>query len=105
MISISVPFIFDHRQLPNEFMGLILRTDIYDLPMEFQNIDTENKYIWAYQRFEIFVDKHVDLIKQKLDNLNITRQEILDALCFGDYNKHKENCKKWESEGKIPSWI
>lgn len=29
---------------------------------------------------------------------------MLDALCFGDFNKHKNMCIKWENDGTIPKW-
>ncbi|HYG37366.1 MAG TPA: hypothetical protein VD908_02050 [Cytophagales bacterium] len=106
VISISTPFIFDNRLIPNEFMGLTVRRGINenDLPDEFKNSDKEIEYIWAYQRFEIFVDNHSDLIRQKLGNIHMTRDEILDAICFGDFETHKTQCKKFEVEGKIPKW-
>ena len=106
VISVSTPFIFDRSKLPQSFMGLDLRDDTAEneMPSEFQNIDGDKEYIWAYQRFENFVDNHGDLIRKKLDNPKMTKQEMLDALCFGDFNKHKAMCIKWENEGKIPKW-
>jgi hypothetical protein len=88
-------------------MGLTVRKGIHenDLPVEFKNIDKEKEYLWAYQRFEAFVDKHVDLIRQKLGNSNMTKDEILDAICFGDFKAHKAQCLKSEIEGKIPKWL
>jgi hypothetical protein len=106
VISISTPFIFDNRLIPDKFMGLIVRKGINenDLPDVFKNIDKEKEYIWAYQRFEKFVDMQGDLIKQKLGNIDMTKQDMLDALCYGNFNTHKANCLKWELEGKIPKW-
>jgi hypothetical protein len=106
VISISTPFIFDRTKLPEKFMGLDLRngTNENEMPMEFQNIDKDKEYIWAYQRFEDYVDNHHDLIRKTLDNPGMTRDEMLNALCFGDFNNHKELCIKWENEGKIPKW-
>ena len=51
-----------------------------------------------------FVDENSDLIKTKLGNPNMTRKEMLDALAFGDFERHKKNCFKWEMEGKIPKY-
>jgi hypothetical protein len=105
LISISTPFIFDRRKLPSTFMGLSLRdgTKEEELPVEFQNIKRGKEYIWAYQRFEDFVDKHSEEIQKKLETY-LTRDEMLDALCFGNFKIHKESCIKWEKEGKIPKW-
>jgi hypothetical protein len=30
------------------------------------------------------------------------RDEILDALCFGDFDAHKQKCERLIREGKIP---
>ena len=50
------------------------------------------------------MDNHTDLIRETLENPKMTREEMLDALCFGDFNKHKELCLSWEKEGKIPEY-
>jgi hypothetical protein len=106
VISVSTPFIFDNRLLPKSFMGLDIRsgTNITDLPKEFQNINPDNEYIWAYQRFEEFVDNNATLIREKLNNPNMTRNDMLDALCFGDFKRHEKQCLAWEAEGKIPKY-
>jgi len=103
VISVSHPFIFDCRLLPQTFMGLDLRSSTYDLPSEFNDIRNE-EYIWAYQKFELFVDRHSKEIQEKLNNHDLTKTEMLDALCFGDFERHKTNCMKWETDGKIPVW-
>ncbi|QNA44823.1 hypothetical protein [Lacibacter sediminis] len=104
VISISTPFIFDRTKLPKKIMGLDLREGITELPKEFQDINDDKEYIWAYQRFEEYVDNHADLIRNVLSNPEMKQQEMLDALCFGDFNSHKEKCIEWEKEGKIPKW-
>jgi len=106
VIFISTPFLFDRTKLPDKFMGLDLRDGTAEdvMPIEFQNIDQEKEYIWAYQRFENYVDTYADLIRKTLDNPKMTREEMLDALCFGNFNEHKEMCIKWENEGTIPKW-
>jgi len=107
VISISTPFIFDNRLIPKTYMGYVVRsgTQETNLPVEFRNIYSEKEYIWSYQRFERFVDSNEDLIRTKLNNPTMTRDEMLDALCFGDFKKHRESCIKSEEEGKIPKWI
>lgn len=105
VISISTPFIFDRTKLPRKFMGLDLRDGIVELPEEFQNINGHNGYTWAYQRFEEYVDNHASLIYARFANKEMTKDEMLDALCFGDFNRHKEKCIEWENEGKIQKWV
>ena len=85
VISISAPFIFNRTTLPKRFMGLNLREGIAELPKEFQYL-------------------HADIIRDVLNNPEMKREEMLDALCFGDFNSHKEKCIEWEKEGKIPKW-
>ncbi|MBK8087574.1 MAG: hypothetical protein IPK31_06320 [Chitinophagaceae bacterium] len=104
VISISAPFIFNRTTLPKRFMGLNLREGIAELPKEFQYLNSDKEYIWAYQRFEEYVDNHADIIRDVLNNPEMKREEMLDALCFGDFNSHKEKCIEWEKEGKIPKW-
>ena len=106
VISVSTPLIFDHRELPKKFMGLPIRNSVstYEMPPEFQITDNENEYIWAYQRFEAYVDNNADIIRSKLGKPDMTRDEMLDALCFGDFRRHKEMCIDWENKGKIPKW-
>lgn len=86
-------------------MGLDLREGVAELPKEFQNLTSDKEYIWAYQRFEEYVDNHADLIRDVLGNPEMTKEEMLDALCFGDFNSHKEKCIEWEKEEKIPRWV
>ncbi len=106
VISISTPFIFDHRLVPKEFMGVVIRNGIEEnkLPEDFQNIDEGKEYIWAYQRFEDYVDSNSGLILKTLDQTEMSKEEMLDAICFGDYNLHKQKCEQWELDGKIPKW-
>lgn len=106
VISISTPFIFDRTQLPKNFMGLDIRNGTVetDLPLEFRGINPGREYIWAYQRFEIYVDKHSDLIRKTLKQPDISREKMLDALCFGDFNAHRLACIEWEEKGTIPKW-
>ncbi len=105
VLSVSIPFLFDHRLLPNKFRDLDLRINIIEseIPEEFRNINMAEGYIWAYQRYEKYVDNNSDIICRTLGK-QMSRDEMLDALCAGDFKAHKERCIKWEDEGKIPQW-
>lgn len=107
VIDISTPFIFDHRIIPKNYLGLDVRSSIKEntLPKDFQNIDSNEEYLWAYQRFELFIDNNTDLIRKTLSNPNMGREEILDAICFGNFKNHKEMCLDLERNGKIPKWV
>lgn len=106
VISITTPFIFDHRRIPRSFRGMTVSGGFQesDLPKEFHVLDRRRGYIWAYQRFEKFVDDNQELIRITLKDPEMTRSEILDAICYGDFEKHKEQCIHWEAVGKIPKW-
>ncbi|MCC7303746.1 MAG: hypothetical protein IT233_13985 [Bacteroidia bacterium] len=110
VINISRPFIFDMRGLPKKYEGLSVKGKINgDLPNEFQIDRTKpdwmkRDYIWAPERFEKFVERCGEQIRKELGNPVMTKKEMLDALCFGNYEEHKKNTKKLIKEGKIPSF-
>jgi hypothetical protein len=110
VIDVSRPLIFDNRLLPKSFEGLDVKMIIHgDLPTEFKIDRTKpdwqkKEYIWAPERFEHFVDRCSTEIKKQLGNLNMTRDEMLSALCFGDYAAHKEKTDQLVKEGKLPGY-
>jgi hypothetical protein len=102
VIMISKPFIFDNRKLPKVYDGLAIKSKIEgDLPTEFK-VDGRLEYIWAPQRFEQFVDRCGDEIRKKFKKPEMSRNEMLDALAFGNFEDHKQKCAQLLSEGKIP---
>ncbi|MBS1646360.1 MAG: hypothetical protein JST67_03345 [Bacteroidetes bacterium] len=102
VIMISKPFVFDNRKLPKVYDGLEVKAKIEgELPLEFI-VDARQEYRWAPQRFEHFVDRCGDEIRKKLKNPKMTRQEMLDALAFGNFEAHKKKCSELLKEGKIP---
>jgi hypothetical protein len=109
-IMVSKPFLFDNRKLPKVYLGLAIKSRIEGvLPTEFQ-IDRTNpdwskmNYIWAPERFEAYVDRCQDELKVYFQNPNMTKQEILDALCFGNFAEHKEKSLQMIKDGKIPAY-
>jgi hypothetical protein len=110
VINIRKPFIFDNRKLPKRYEGLEIKSRIQgELPLEFI-INRElpdwqkSEFVWAPERFEAFVDRCFDELKIKLEEPNITRAEMLDAICFGSYEEHKAKCDVMIKEGKIPAF-
>ena len=101
VIKVSKPFIFDNREIPDKFEGIKLQKRISgDLPDEFK-VEKE-RFIWAPDRYEKFVDRCGDEIKNKLGNDNMTREEMLDAVCGGDFKAHILKVTAWAKEGRIP---
>jgi hypothetical protein len=110
VIDISRPLVFDNRLLPKSFEGLEVKAVISgDLPMEFK-IDRskpdwqKQDYIWAPERFEQYVDRCSDEIKKQLGKPDMTREDMLAALCFGNFEEHKKKTEELIKEGKIPSY-
>lgn len=111
VINISKPFVFDNRLIPEKFNGIPIKKKIYGgLPTEFnikkgdQNVQPK-EYIWSPERFELFIDRSAEKIKNQLGSPKMSREEMLDALCFGDFEKHRQKCMLWVEEGKIPTFI
>lgn len=112
VIKISRPLVFDNRLLPKRFEGLDVKTNIKlteDLPKEF-NVDRtqpdwhKKQYIWAPERFVKFVDRCEKEIKVKLNSPQMSKKEMLDALCFGNYEEHKQKSMQLIKEGKLPPY-
>jgi hypothetical protein len=111
VISVSKPFVFDSRLIPKKFDGLEIKRKVHgEMPEEFK-VDRSNpewfkkEYIWAPERFERFVDRCESDIKDELgiDN-DASKEELLDALCFGDYEEHKRKTERLVRQGKIPAF-
>ena len=111
VLEISRPLIFDSRGIPDRYEGLKIKRRIHgDLPEEFQ-IDREavdwhkKEYVWAPERFEKYVDRCGAEIQKKLGIEDMSREDMLDALCFGDFKAHQEKVFNLIAEGKLPSYV
>jgi hypothetical protein len=103
-IAYEHPFIFDKRSIPEKYLGIGLKAIISeDLPYEFQ-IKDKKEYVWSPERYEKFVDRCAEEILEKLGGRNMSRYEMLCALCGRDYNKYVEQCKEWVRQGLIPTF-
>ncbi|MFN5183755.1 MAG: hypothetical protein ACK5D5_12110 [Bacteroidota bacterium] len=103
VIIISKPFLFDNRSLPKVYEGLEIKAKIEgDLPEEFKPKAGQKEYTWAPKKFEKFVDRCSTEIRKKLNNPEMSRSEMLDALAFGNFEEHKKKSLQLMEEGKIP---
>jgi hypothetical protein len=103
VIMISKPFVFDNRSLPKVYEGLEIKAKIEgSLPDEFKPSSEKKEYLWAPNRFEKYVDRCANEIRKKFNNPEMTREEMLDALAFGNFEEHKKKCILMVQEGKIP---
>lgn len=110
VIVISKPFVFDGRLIPDKYEGIRIRRHIHGkLPTEFKirppaDDGTRVDFIWAPERFEKFVDRKMDSIRERLQSPEMSREEILDALCFGDFKAHKAKVEQWIADGVVPAY-
>lgn len=105
VILISKPFMFDNRQLPKTYEGLDIKSKIEGiLPKEFaiKKDAVKKEYVWAPSRFEKYVDRCGDEIRKQFNNPLMTRQDMLDALAFGNFEEHKKKSVQMMKDGKIP---
>lgn len=100
VIKVSKPFIFDNRELPDKFEGIKLQKRISgELPDEFKT--EKERFVWAPDRYEKFVDRCGSEIKKKLGSEEMTREEMLDAVCGGNFEAHITKVTAWAKEGRI----
>ena len=112
VIKISRPLIFDNRLLPKKFEGLDVKTNIKlndDLPKEFKFDRSQpdwhkKQYIWAPERFVKYVERCEKEIKTQLNSPQMSKEEVLDALCFGNFEEHKQKSIQLIKEGKLPAY-
>jgi hypothetical protein len=104
-IDVSRPLLFDSRLIPKKFEGLVVKSKIYgELPVEF-NVDREKReYVWAPERFEKYVDRCSAEIKKTLNNPAMNRNEMLSALCFGNFEEHIVKYKQLVQQGKFVAY-
>ncbi len=111
VIEISRPIIFDSRVIPDRYEGLRVKRKIHGaLPVEFQinrdAIDWHKKeYVWAPERFEKYIDRDADNIRKILGDPEMSREDMLNAICFGNFQAHKEKVELLIKEGKLPAYI
>jgi len=110
IIKVTRPLVFDNRLIPKKFEGLDVKISIKisdSMPTEF-NLDRtkpdwfKKHYMWAPERFMKFVERCENEIKAELDAPTMTKTELLDALCFGNYEEHKQKSQQLIKEGKLP---
>ena len=110
VIEISRPIIFDSRAIPDRYEGLKIKRRIHgSLPEEFQidrdAVDWHKKeYVWAPERFEKYVSRESDKIRKTLGDPEMSKEDMLDAICFGNFQAHKEKVFKLVAEGKLPAF-
>ncbi len=112
VIKVTRPLVFDNRLIPKRFEGLDVKTSIKintSMPTEFTVDRTKPDwhkvhYMWAPERFIKYVERCENEIKAQLENPGLTKAELLDALCFGNFEEHKQRSLQLIKEGKLPAY-
>ncbi|MFK7900797.1 MAG: hypothetical protein AB8B61_08565 [Cyclobacteriaceae bacterium] len=92
VLYIIHPLVFDGRQWPNSYHGYTVRCGFSD--EEFPEVfwdTTKEEYSFSPFRFRKYVANHKAEIVAQLGNEVMQEEEVLDALCFGNYKEFKEN--------------
>ena len=95
-ITISHPFLFDNRQVPNEFNGIkVNNVTTGKFPKEFPNPETDIPLAEYYnpERYIKYVNRNLSLIRRKLKIPKMSKEEALDALT-GGFKDHVKWCNK-----------
>ncbi|MCD4697735.1 MAG: hypothetical protein K8S16_16040 [Bacteroidales bacterium] len=97
-LYLMVPFIFDHRRLPKFYKGIRVKTavDSTTLPQEFDFGDRKITYEEANnpQLYVNFIERCRQEIRNILEKPAMTEEEMLDAICWGDFNKYIREFKR-----------
>ena len=51
-----------------------------------------------------YVERCEKEIKAELNSPTMTKEELLDALCFGNFEEHKQKSLQLVKEGKLPAY-
>ncbi len=101
------PLIFDHRMIPKSYKGYNLEiVIIFDKsPLEWNFGDRENidyKESEDPQKYIEFVKRCTDEIRETLKSPKMSFEDMLDAICWGDYEmfkaKYERTLKEFEEQ-------
>lgn len=102
-ITIQHEFIFDNRLIPDSFEGInIQNVTIGNFPKEFPSSNAALP-LWKWfsaQNYENFVNNNLELIRSKLNQPDLSKQDALDALTI-NFNKLISNNKKLEEKMRL----
>jgi hypothetical protein len=95
VIGATHKLIFDRRLLPMRFLGLPVYCTISDIPTDFQVFES---YIWAPENYQHFVERHADQIRDELGSREMSREDMLHALCGMPFSEWIEVCHGFGKE-------
>lgn len=101
IIIVKHKFIFDNRLIPRSFEGIeIENVTIGKFPKEFPDANTSMPWfeIFSPDNYQRFVLNNIDVIRTKLNNMNLSTEEALDAITEG-FRIYEMKCK--EAKNKV----
>jgi len=93
-MSVMHPFLFDNRQIPEYFMGVKVQNVIQasTIPPEIQEMvyDSAGFEDWQTpEQYDRYVRDNMIGIRSALKQPDLSYDDALDAICFGNYEKFK----------------
>lgn len=93
-ISVMHPFLFDNRQIPENFMGVRVQNVIQasTIPPEIEEIvyDPAGFEDWFTPgQYEKFVQENMIQIRAALEQPELSYKDALDAICCGNFEKYQ----------------
>ena len=92
VIGATHTFIFDRRRLPRAFLGLPIYYTVSDVPTDFQIFEG---YIWAPENYQHFVNQYANKIRNELGSREMSREDMLHALCGMPFSEWVERCRRF----------
>jgi len=93
-MSVMHPFLFDNRKIPESFMGIkVLNVVQWDtIPEEIEDIVFDPAGFETNhtpEQYEKYVRDNLIEMRKALKQPDLSYEDALDAICFGDFTKYK----------------
>jgi len=95
VVGVTHRLVFDRRLLPDRYLGLPVHASVSGIPEDFRVFKS---YIWAPENYEHLVDEHTAEVREQLGNPQMSREEMLHALCGREFDEWVTVCRGWGRE-------
>jgi len=94
-LNIMHPFLFDNRKTPTYFLGVKIMNITYSstIPDELEEMEIDengHEDNFTPNQYRNYVKNNSDYIREVLKSPNMPINEILDAICEGDFKKYED---------------
>ena len=100
MLVVNRPFVFDKRDAPDSFLGLNVRYTLSEAIPE--GFEVNSRYVWAPENYLAYVKAHPQIIQARLNNPEMSRDEMLHALVGMPFDDWIKQCQKWGYTQMLP---